>query len=110
MVLEGFNGVYNRFRTNKDYQDYGLQPVDYLLEVYMSDAGTPHAGAPGAGSYISEDPEPEVQMNLGAGSTSVVFFLHPASIEIRLRSIQTEDPTNPSPWTFPGGNPHSTDR
>jgi hypothetical protein len=102
MVLEGFNGVYNRFKTSKDYQDCGLQPVDYLLEAYMSDAGTPHAGAPGAGSYITEDPEPEVQTNIGTGSISVVFFLHPASIEIRLRSIQTGDPTNPSPWTFPG--------
>jgi hypothetical protein len=102
IVLEGFNGVYNRFRTSKDYQDYGLQPVDYLLEAHMSDAGTPHAGAPGAGSYIPEEPEPEVQTKLGTGSISVVFFLHPASIEIKLRSIQTGEPTNPSPWTFPG--------
>jgi hypothetical protein len=102
MVLEGFNGVYNQFRTSKNYQDYGLEPVDYLLEAYMSDAGTPHAGAPGAGSYITEEPGPEVQTNLGASSISAVFFLHPTSIEMRLRSIQTGDPTNPSPWTFPG--------
>jgi hypothetical protein len=102
MVLEGFNGVYNQFRTSKDYQDYGLDPVDYLLEAYMSDAGNRTTGTPGVGSYIPEDPEPEVQINLGTGSMSATFFLHPASIEIRLRSIQIGDPTYPSPWTFPG--------
>jgi hypothetical protein len=102
MVLEGFNGIYNQHRTSKDYQDYGLEPVDYNLEAYMSDVGTPYAGAPGVGSYIPEDPEPQLQTNLGTGLLPAVFRLHPASIEIRLRSIQIRDPTYPSPWTFPG--------
>jgi hypothetical protein len=102
MVLEGFNGIYNQFRTSKDYQDYGFDRVDYLLEAYMSDVGNRLTGTPGVGSYIPEDPEPEVQMNLGTGSMSATFFLHPASVEIRLRSIRIGDPAYPSPWTFPG--------
>ena len=102
LVLEGFNGVYNRYRTSKDYQDYGLEPVDYSLEPFMANAGTPYAGTTGVGWYISEDPKPELRTNLGTGSHAAVFRLHPTSIEIRLRSIQIGDPTKPSPWTFPG--------
>jgi hypothetical protein len=102
MVLEGFNGIYNQHRTSKDYQDYGLEPVDYTLEAYMADVGTPPAGATGVGWYIPEDPEPELQTNLGTGSITAAFRLHPASIEIALRSIQIRDPAQPSPWTFPG--------
>jgi hypothetical protein len=102
LVLEGFNGIYNQYRTSTDYQDYGLEPVDYTLEAYMANVGTPAMGATGVGWYIPEDPEPELQTSLGTGSITGTFRLHPASIEIALRSIQIRDPSQPSPWTFPG--------
>jgi len=102
IILEGFNGVYNYHRTSTDYQDYGLEPVDYRLEAHLADMGTPYTGNPGVGWYVTEDPEPELRIRLGTGSFPAVFHLKPASIEIVLRSIRLADPPRPSPWTFPG--------
>ena len=102
IALEGFNGIYNQHRTSKDYQDYGLAPVDYSFDAYMADVGTPSTGATGVGWYVPEDPEPELQTNLGTGSITATFRLHSTSIEITLRSIQVREPTVSSPWTFPG--------
>lgn len=102
MILEGFNGAYNLFRPNVDYQDYGLEPVDYTLEAYMTDMGLPSAGQPGVGWYITEEPNPELQITSGSGSLRVVFHLKASSIELVLRSTQIDMPVHPAPWTFPG--------
>jgi len=102
VVLEGFNGAYNYNRNSTDYQDCGLQPVDYRLEAYMADVGTPYIGRPGVGWYTTEGPDPELRTRLGSGSVPAVFRLRPASLEIILRSIRIARPSQPSPWTFPG--------
>jgi len=102
MVLEGFNGEYNYHRTSTDYQDYGLQPIDYRLEAFMADVGTPHTGVTGVGWYITEDPEPELRTGFGAGSLPAVFHVRPTFVEVTLRSTRVQDPVQPSPWTFPG--------
>ncbi|WP_455286164.1 carboxypeptidase-like regulatory domain-containing protein [[Eubacterium] cellulosolvens] len=102
MVLEGFNGAYNRLRTSVDYQDYGLEPIDYRLEAYMADVGTPYTGDRGAGWYIADEPKPELRINPGSGSVPAVFRLEAASISLLLRSIRLDDPPDRTPWTFPG--------
>lgn len=102
LVLEGLNGVYNYQRTGADYQDCGLQPIDYRLEAYMADVGTPYTGYRGAGFYITEEPDPELRTDLGTGSLSAAFYLKPTSVELTLRSVRMQAPTQLSPWTFPG--------
>lgn len=102
MVLEGFNGAYNGFRPSVDYQDYGLEPVDYRLEAYMADVGMPYAGQRGVGWYTTEEPDPELWITPGPGSLGAVFHVKPSSIELVLRSTQISEPVRPTPWTFPG--------
>jgi hypothetical protein len=101
MVLEGFNGIYNH-RADVDYQDYGLAPVDYTLEVYMADAATPFAGVPGVGWYLVEEEIVETQLGYGDTAYRVAFHLKACSIEFFLRSTQMRQPTQLAPWTFPG--------
>jgi hypothetical protein len=95
IVLEGFNAAYA-------YQDYGLDPVDYTLEVYMADMGTPWKRINGTGWYLVEEEEIQVLPPLGTGGVEVSFHLKACSIEFALRSIQIQVPPQVVPWTFPG--------
>ena len=102
IILEGFNGEYNKFRNSTDYQDSGLQPISYRLEVYMADLAVPFTGNPGIGWYILSAPAPEVNVGFGAVALAVAFHLEPSSIEFTLRSTRIEEPVSIAPWTFPG--------
>jgi len=102
MILEGFNGLYNKLRGGTDYQDYGLDPIDYILDLYTADVGRPSIGKPGVGWYIVQDPKPELRINIGTHSAPAVFHIKPSSIELTLRSVRIGDPVQPSPWMFPG--------
>ena len=102
IVLEGFNALYNGRRISTEFQDYGLEPVDYTFELYMADMASPSNGTPGVGWYIVKDPKPELRINLGTRSSHALFYLGSSSLEFTLRSIRIQDPTRPSPWTFPG--------
>jgi len=102
MILEGLNALYNNFRDSTDYQDYGLDPIDYILDIHMANMGSPSLGSPGVGWYIAEDPKPELRMNRGMRSAPAVFYIEPSSIEFTLRSIRIQDPVQLSPWMFPG--------
>jgi len=112
IVLEGFNGIYNNLRPDTDYQDYGLVPDDYSLEVYMSDMGDPygvhHAGVPfpGTGWYLVKEKLAEMdigaQTSFGTSPFSISFHLEACSVEFMLRSIRVQQPTQQAPWTFPG--------
>jgi hypothetical protein len=95
IVLEGFNAAYG-------YQDYGLEPVDYTLEVYMADVGTPWKRINGNGWYLVEEEEIQVHPLLGPAGMEISFHLKPCSIEFALRSIQVQVPPQVAPWTFPG--------
>ena len=112
IILEGFNGIYNRLRPATEYQDYGLPPNDYRLEVYMADAGDlfgiHHGGipTPGIGWYMVEETRAGLDLvthtSYGASSFSLSFHLVACSVEFVLRSIRVQQPTEKSPWTFPG--------
>jgi len=102
MVLEGFNGIFNFQRASTDYQDYGLEPVDYTLEIYMADMATPYTGTAGIGWYLVKEDIVQVRLNLGAGGFELGFHLDACSIEFVLRSIRVQQPTQLAPWTFPG--------
>jgi hypothetical protein len=112
IVLEGFNGIYNNLRPITDYQDYGLPPNDYSLEVYMSDMGDlfgiHHLGipTPGNGWYITTESRANLDIvahtSFGTSSTSLSFHLVSCSVEFILRSIRVQRPTEKAPWTFPG--------
>jgi hypothetical protein len=102
MILEGFNGIYNFFRNDIDYQDYGFEPVDYTLEVYMADVGAPWRRFNGTGWYLLEEEEVEFHPGFGPAAISFSFHLEASSIEIALRSLQIQQPPQVMPWTFPG--------
>ena len=109
IVLEGFNAAYSyggstgtQSVASTAYQDYGLEPVDYTLEVYMADMGTPWKRINGKGWYLVEEEEIQVLPALGSGGIEVSFHLKPCSIEFALRSIQIQVPPQVAPWTFPG--------
>jgi len=108
IVLEGFNAAYSyggftgtQSVASTAYQDYGLEPVDYTLEVYMADMGTPWKRINGTGWYLVEEEEIQVLPPLGGG-VEVSFHLKACSIEFALRSIQIQAPPQVVPWTFPG--------
>jgi len=102
MVLEGFNGAYNSLRKSLSYQDYGYAPVDYYLEVFMADMGTPSIGISGVGWYLVQEDIIEVYLNGCAAAISVAFHLEASSIEFLLRSVRMQQPVQPAPWMFPG--------
>jgi hypothetical protein len=109
IILEGFNAAhsYGGFTGTQSvastaYQDYGLEPVDYTLEVYMADMGTPWKRINGTGWYLVEEEEIQVLPPLGTGGVEVSFHLKACSIEFALRSIQIQVPPQVVPWTFPG--------
>jgi len=102
MVLEGFNGLYNRFRNTTDYQDYGFEPVDYSLEVYMTDMGAPWRRTNGTGWYLAQEELVEFHATFGVTSVTATFHLEASSVEFVLRSTQIQQPPQVRPWTFPG--------
>ena len=112
IIIEGFNGIYNNLRPNTDYQDYGLPPNDYILDVYMSDMGDlfgiHHAGipTPGTGWYIVNQTRADLELiahtNFGTTQFSLSFEMIPCSVEFTLQSIRVQRPTTQAPWTFPG--------
>jgi len=102
MVLEGFNGIYNLHRASTDYQDYGLEPVDYTLDAYMADMATPFAGIAGVGWYLVEEDIVDARISFGATASAVAFHLDALSIEFVLRSMRLQQPMQLAPWTFPG--------
>jgi hypothetical protein len=102
MVLEGFNGIYNLHRVDTDYQDYGLEPVDFSLDVYMADMATPYAGVAGIGWYLMEEETVELHLDFGGTAFPVAFHLDACSIEFVLRSMHLQQPMQLAPWTFPG--------
>lgn len=102
MVLEGFNGIYNLHRASMDYQDYGFEPVDFTLNVYMADVGTPYTGFHGKGWYLLREESVEFHISYGAFAVAVSFHLDACSIEFVLRSMHLQQPMQLAPWTFPG--------
>jgi len=102
MVLEGFDGMYNLHRASTDYQDYGLEPVDYTLDAYMADMATPFAGIAGVGWYLVEEDIVDARISFGATASAVAFHLDALSIEFVLRSMRLQQPMQLAPWTFPG--------
>jgi hypothetical protein len=102
MVVEGFNGIYNGYRDDTNYQDYGLEPVDYSLEVYMADMAQPSAGIRGKGWYLVEELSLDLCLTQGTVLISIAFHLKPSSVEIILRSTRMQQPVENSPWIFPG--------
>jgi hypothetical protein len=102
MVLEGFNGIYNLHRASTDYQDYGFEPVDFTLDVYMADVGTPYTGFRGMGWYLLEEEPVDFHIGYGAFADAVSFHLDACSIEFVLRSMHLQQPMQLAPWTFPG--------
>jgi hypothetical protein len=108
IILEGFNAAYSyggftgtQSVASTAYQDYGLEPVDYTLEVYMADMGSPWKRINGTGWYLVEEEEIQVLPPLGGG-IEVSFHLKACAIEFALRSIQIQVPPQVVPWTFPG--------
>ncbi len=101
LILEGFNGAYNR-RSTMDYQDYGLSPVNYYLEVYMADMAHPSQHFIGMGWYLMKEEITEIQLNAGPMEFAVALHLEACSLEFILRSIQVQQPPQMAPWTFPG--------
>lgn len=95
IILEGFNAA-------RDYEDYGLEPVDYTLEVYMTDMGAPWKDINGKGWYLVEEEEIQVLPPLEAGGVEVSFHIKPCSMDFALRSVQMQVPPRVVPWTFPG--------
>jgi hypothetical protein len=102
MVVEGFNGIYNRNRDDENYQDYGFEPVDYSLEVYMADMAHPSLGIRGAGWYLVEEPSLDLYLTERTFPFCIAFHLNPSSVEIILRSTRMQQPVERSPWIFPG--------
>jgi len=102
MVLEGFNGIYNLHRASTDYQDYGFEPVDFTLDVYMADVGTPYTGFRGMGWYLLKEESVDFHISYGAFAVAVSFHLDAGSIEFVLRSMHLQQPMQLAPWTFPG--------
>jgi len=102
MVLEGFNGIYNLHRASTDYQDYGFEPVDFTVDVYMADVGTPYTGFRGMGWYLLREESVEFHIGYGAFAVAVSFHLDACSIEFVLRSMHLQQPMQLAPWTFPG--------
>jgi len=102
MILEGFNGIYNQLRTSPDYQDYGLALAEYRLEVFMADMATPSTGNFGVGWYLLEEDLLDIRPGPGCSAFLLSFHLQPSSIELFLRSIRLQQPTQRAPWIFPG--------
>jgi len=106
IILEGFN-VAHTFggltgAQDAAYQDYGLAPVDYTLEVYMADEGIPFRRVNGTGWYLVEEEEIQVHPGLGLAGIEISFHMKSCSVDFILRSIQIQQPPRIAPWTFPG--------
>jgi len=104
IVLEGFNVAHVGMQSiaTSTYLDYGLEPNDYRLEIYMADMGFPWKRINGTGWYLVEEEELWFQPPLGPLGIEISFHLKACSVEFVLRSLQIQQPPRVSPWTFPG--------